>query len=88
MSNNNDNKTNFLGDFLARNAWAIILVTVSVVAQWAVFGVRLENIEERTKSSEEAIVNLQASTNAYAVSIAEIQRDIQYIRLKLDRIIP
>lgn len=81
-------KTNPFADFLFRNAWALILVVASVVGQWAVFGVRLDNLEDRVSANAEAIEAPQDQANATALDIAQIQKDIEYMRMKLDRIIP
>lgn len=81
-------KTNGLMEFLTRNAWALGLVASSLVAQWAILGYRIEANEQRVGVLENRIGVVEEATNRNDVALASIQKDIEYIRLKLDRIIP
>lgn len=79
-------------DFLTKNAWALAIVLSSVIAQWAVFGVRLDNIEARQDRQGTAISTLQASVaevqNQYSALNAKVDAvgsNVDYIRNRIDR---
>lgn len=78
--------------FFSKNAWAIVLVIASVVAQWAVFGVRLDNIEQRQDRQGNSIQTLQATVSTvqtqYAALNAKldaIDSNVNYIRSRIDK---
>lgn len=83
-------QNNFVG-FLKNNLWAIALVLASVVAQWSVFGVRLDNIEARQDRQGTAIADLQnqvtTTQTQYAALDAKVDAmndNILYIRQRID----
>ena len=86
--------TSALQDFLAKNAWALIIVASSIVGQWAVFGVRLDSIEARVERQGTAIsevrTQLAETQNQYAALNAKLEgidATVNYIRSRIDRAI-
>lgn len=92
MTNSNETKqVNVLIDFLGKNAWALAIVASSVIGQWAVFGVRLQTVEERLDRQGTAISTVQsalAETQTQYASLAAkldaIDSNVSYIRNRLD----
>lgn len=87
-----EQKPNFLVEFLAKNAWALVIVATSVAAQWAVFGVRLDNLEARVDRQGTAITDIrsqvQETQNQYAALNAKVDAlkdGVDYIRNRIDR---
>lgn len=87
-------KENFLMAFLSKNAWALVIVASSVIAQWAVFGVRLDAVEARLDRQGTAITEIRTqvaeSQNQYAALNAKVDAmkdSIDYIRNRIDRAI-
>lgn len=83
---------NFLIDFVRNNAWAIIIVIASIVAQWAIFSTRLTNDEGRLDRQSSAISTLQSSVNdvqtQYAALNAKLDAlndNVLYIRNRVDK---
>lgn len=70
-------QNNFFIGFIRNNAWAIVIVTASVVAQWAVFSTRLDTIEQRQDRQGTAITGLQSS-------VADVQTQYAALNAKLD----
>lgn len=94
MSNTEDKNPNGISPFLARNAWAIIIVAASVVAQWAVFGTRLDSIEQRVETHEKVLSDTRAqlaeTQNQYSALEAKLEgidQNVNYIRTRLDQIL-
>lgn len=76
---------------MRNNMWAIALVIASVIAQWAVFGVRLDNIEGRQDRQGTAITDLQdqltQTQSQYAALNAKVDAvsdNVLYIRQRID----
>lgn len=94
MTHQDNNKPNPFLDFFAKNAWALILVVSSVVAQWAVFGVRLDNLEQgvdtNTLAISETRTQLAETQNQYAALEAKLEgidANVTYIRTRLDAVL-
>lgn len=94
MTHENPRQNNVLMEFLAKNAWALILVTSSVVAQWAVFGTRLDSLEHRVTTHEEILSDTRAqlaeTQNQYSALEAKLEgidENVNYIRSRLDQIL-
>lgn len=92
MPENTEKKEGALSSFLAKNAWALIIVTSSVVGQWAVFGARLDNLEARVDRQGTAITDIrsqvQETQNQYAALNAKVDAlkdGVDYIRNRIDR---
>lgn len=84
-------KPNPLVEFLTKNVWAIALVVSSVIAQWAVFGVRIDNIEARQDRQDLAVIDLrtqlQETKENYAAleeKVDSVKESVDYIRSRID----
>lgn len=84
--------TNPITDFIQKNLWALIIVTASVIAQWAVFSVRLQNIEARQDRQGTVITALQDqmrdTQTQYAALNAKVDAvndNVLYIRERIDK---
>lgn len=93
MTNESPKINSFLTDFLAKNAWALIIVVSSVVAQWAVFGTRLDSLEAKVVHQESMIAEtrtqLAETQNQYSALEAKLEgidANVTYIRNRIDRI--
>lgn len=85
---NQETTSNFL-----RNYWPIILVVVSIIAQWSVLGLRIGNVEARQDRQSEAIMQVQKDIVAQAVSTGKLEAKIDaigdsvsYIRSRIDAV--
>lgn len=94
MTSEHHPKPNSLVDFLSKNVWAISLVTASVIAQWAVFGVRLDSIEDRQNRQDATIVviqeqqkNAQSQYAALQQKVDSLNENVLYIRNRIDRVL-
>lgn len=83
---NDPQKLPWITEFLAKNAWAIALVVMSIVAQWSIFSYRLSVDEKRLDTQSAKIAQIQADQNSTAVALAGIQKDIEYIRIAVDKL--
>lgn len=77
--------------FIRNNAWAIVIVVASVVAQWAIFSTRLDTIEQRQDRQGTTIAALQTSVQdvqtQYAALNAKLDAlndNVLYIRNRID----
>lgn len=71
----NENR-NTIFDYIIK-VWPIIAIVLSLVAQWAIFGVRIASLEDRQNRQGTAIVSLQAS-------VADVQTQYAALNAKLD----
>ena len=78
----------WISEFLERNAWALALIAASLIAQWTIFSYRLTTDEKRLDAQAAKIQLIQDGQNQTAVTLAGIQKDIEYIRLKVDKLAP
>lgn len=70
---------------------AVVTVFISLITQWAVFGVRLSNVESRQDRQSAAIVSLQdnvaqqqANYAALSAKIDALTDNVSYIRSRID----
>lgn len=88
----NSTSENFLMGFVKNNAWAIVIVTASVVAQWSIFSTRLTAIEQRQDRQGDSIQTIQNSLSDVQTQYAGlnakldgISDNVSYIRSRLDK---
>lgn len=72
---------------------AAVTIVVSLVTQWAIFGVRLASVEERQNRQGTTITSLQAQVTGLANDISgmkeklnSINDNVNYIRNRIDRV--
>lgn len=83
-------KTPNIGDTL-KNYWPIAMVMASIIAQWAVFGVKIQALEDRQDRQGTSIANLQTSVTevqtqyaALGAKLDAIDSNVNYIRSRID----
>jgi hypothetical protein len=74
-------------EWLKQNAWAIAIALMTVVTTFALYGYRLDSLESQVMDSQRSIKTLAESNVTLQITLAKIQTDIEYIKLRLDRII-
>lgn len=87
-------KENSLNSFIARNAWAIIIVSASVIGQWAVLGTKVTGVEERVGNLETADISFREELNANKSDVAAlnakvdaVSENVTYIRSRIDQVL-
>lgn len=88
-----DNKTqNGLANAI-KTYWPLALVASSIIAQWAVFGIRIQNVEDRLDRQTTAIAEVRSqlteTQNQYAALNAKldgIDKKVDYILNRVDAI--
>lgn len=85
---NDSTQKTWISEFFEKNAWALALVGASLIAQWTIFSYRLGTDEKRLDAQSAKIQVIQDGQNQTAVTLAGIQKDIEYIRLKVDKLSP
>ncbi len=73
--------------------WPLALVASSIIAQWAVFGIRIQNVEDRLDRQTTAITDIRTqlteTQNQYSALNAKldgIDKNVDYIRDRIDRV--
>lgn len=75
-------------EIVKKNVWAIAIGIITLVSSYAVYGHRIENLEKRADSTNLAIESLNRAALQDQITLAEIKKDIEYIRLQVSRIVP
>lgn len=85
-----DKKTITITDQV-RTFWPVVLVVISLAAQWAILGQRVSTIEGRQDRQGQAITALQASDTerqaqyaALSAKIDAVNDNLLYIRNRID----
>lgn len=93
MTHETTSKQSQFVEFFAKNLWAIALVIASVIAQWAVFGVRLDTVEARQDRQGQAITSLQEQVQdadtryaALEAKVDSLNENVLYIRNRIDKV--
>lgn len=81
-----------MNDFLQKNAMTLIIAGMTVISSYAVntalYGYRLQSIEERVERQGTAITDIRNNNTDIQISLARLQVDIAYIKVQLDKIVP
>lgn len=75
-----------MNDWLRDNGWSIIIAIVGVSSTFLLYGFRLEALEKEVTEQRIDIVRIDTQQNAINVQLAEIARDIQYIKVNIEEI--
>lgn len=75
-------------EFFERNAWALALIAASIIAQWTIIGYRLTADEKRLDAQSSRISAVENNNQSIAITLAGIQKDIEYIKIQVDKITP
>lgn len=74
-------KMSRMNDWIARHAWPIGITLVGVIASFSLYGYRLDVVEKKVDT-------LQVDSVANQVLLAEIKKDIEYIRFQVTKLAP
>lgn len=74
-------------DWIIKNWWSLILALLTVSSTYTMYGYRISQLEKSVAVHSELIIELQRSSNDANVNLAKIQKDIEYIRLQVDKIV-
>jgi hypothetical protein len=76
-----------MSDWLTKNAISLLIAGVTLVSTYAVYGYKLEALQERQDRQGSAITALQSDNTQTLVALARIQTDIDYIKVQLNKIV-
>lgn len=75
-------------DWLQKNAISLVIGLTTLISTYAVYGYRLQALEDRVDRQGTAITDIRNSTVDTQISLAKIQTDIEYIKIQLNRLLP
>lgn len=75
-------------DWLQKNGVSIAIALATLVSTYAVYGYRLQALEDRVDRQGTAITDIRNSTQDTQIALARIQTDIEYIKVQLNKLIP
>ena len=73
-------------NWLKNNWWSLLIALVTVVSTWAVYGYKLNLFEKILESNTTRIHTLEMSDSDFKVTLAEIKKDIDYIKVGIDKL--
>lgn len=76
-----------MNDWLKSNAVSIAIALITLVSTYAVYGYRLSAVESRQDRQGTAIAALQQQNTDTLIKLAQIQKDIDYIKVQIDKIV-
>lgn len=76
----------FVNEFLNKNLWAILVLSVSLIISYTIYGTRISALEERVYAQEEIIAGFRAIEQANQITLAKMQKDIEFIKIKVDNL--
>ena len=75
-------------ELLQKNAWPILIAIIGLIVSYTMIDARVSQLERDVAQDKAAIELIKSSNNQTAIDIAQIQKDIEYIRLQLNRVFP
>lgn len=73
-------------EWLTKNSWAIMVLVGTMVVSYTLYGARVDALEKRVEGQEEVIEGFRNLENANQVTLAKMQKDIEYIKIKVNEI--
>lgn len=73
-------------EWLKNNLWSLVIAIVTMTSMYTLYGAQISDLQRRTQNNADAIKTVQAQENTNNVILAEIQKDIEYIKVELNRI--
>lgn len=77
---------NSINEWLKSNLWGLIIAAVTLTSTYSVYGFRISALENRADAQAQKIQTLSDGSVATQVALARIQTDIEYIKVKVDRL--
>lgn len=75
-------------NWIKNNALTLVVVLVTLVSNYAIYGYRIDAIEKRVTANELSIEAQRQNNVVLQVGLAKIQTDIEYIKLRVDHKFP
>lgn len=75
-------------DFLLQNGFSILMGGITFLSTFVLLRYRVLKLEEIVKDQALSIKNLDTGHTAFLVAITAIQKDIEYIKLQVNKIVP
>lgn len=75
-----------LTEWLQKNSWTLIIAGVTIASSYALYGYRITQLENRESAMETKFQQTQNAQQQDAITLAVIQKDIEYIKLQVNRI--
>lgn len=76
-----------MSDWLRNNSWALIMIVVSLVASYSVASYKIGELEKKIEDNSIRLSAVEASETNYRVTVAQIQKDIEFIRYQLSKLV-
>lgn len=77
-----------MSEFIKKNLWAVLIAVASIVGTYYTYGYRIAALETKVSASEVDIKTGNVVAQQLLISTAKIEKDIEYIKMKIDRITP
>lgn len=75
-----------MNDWLRQNAWPLIISVIGFAMMWGLYGYRLDQAEKAIQSNTAQIEVLRGESTTNQVLLAQIQKDIEYIKIQVNKI--
>lgn len=73
-------------DWLKNNSWAIIIAVVALAGSYSVSNYKITALETRLRQDEKKIDSISGIELTNQITLAEIKKDIEYIKLQISLI--
>lgn len=77
-----------MNDWLTKNWHSLLIAFVTLMSTFALYGYRIDALEKRNDIQDAKIEVLADSNIQTQIDIAKIQKDIEFIRIQLSRVLP
>lgn len=74
-------------DWIKENFWPLLIAILTIGSTYTLYGYRISTLEKRADDADTKIAALQDSNNTIFIDIEGIQKDVEYIRLQVDKIV-
>ena len=75
-------------DFFVKNLWAVVIALVTVVSTYSLYGYRISILEQNINQTNARLEAAVGASVQNQITLAEIQKDIEYIKLQFNRVFP
>lgn len=75
-------------DWLKQNWWGLAIAATTLISTYTLYGYRLDNLEKRSDMQLNRIQTLESTNLTNVIALAQIQKDIEYIRKQVDKLAP
>lgn len=76
-----------MNEWLLENSWSLLIAAATVVSTWAVIRHRIDALEQNYEKLEEDVAGLKSTNTQNQIILAEIKKDIEYIRLQVSKLV-